>query len=286
MDTSGNTLKIAVGLAAGTSCEFPIVDRVWDTFSGKGIRTVFLSIGASDLALPDLEIAESLGCRLHCVPLSPEEKEKWEEIAVILKARKREEAKFPFSEGTEKKWILPKNILIQPTLPWWGAGELQLGANRIATEQIGEQLKRVCADAKIKDASARIDILKLDTTHSAPGFEHAFLPCLLTSGYRPAVVLVNWSSMPDSDLATSMTAGHLQNSGYRLMAKNGSRFFYYYVDSNAYEYCSWEDNSVTNPLLSTIAKQIYEDVKNAFSPKAAAAAPVPKSLETEKKEAC
>jgi hypothetical protein len=295
MDISGNPapeapqqLKIIVGLAAGTSSEFPIIDRVWDTFSSKGIRTVFLTIGASELALPDLEIAESLGCRLHCVPLCSQEREKWEEIAAILKARKREDAKFPFTEGAEKKWILPKNILIQPTLPWWGAGELQLGEHRVATEQIGEQMKRICADAKIKDMLPRIDILKLDTKVSAPGFEHAFLPFLVASGYRPSIVLVNWTNMPDEDLITTMTAGHLQNSGYRLMAKNGSRFFYYFANNNAYEYCSWEDTSVTNPLMTTIASSVLEEAKEAFSQKpAATAAPsTQNSLESEKKEEC
>ncbi len=293
MDISENSttevkkVKLMVGLAAGTSCEFPIPDRIWDIFSGKGIRTIFLTIGSSDVALPDLELAESLGCRLHCVPLSSQERQKWEEVAAILKARKREEAKFPFTEGSEKKWILPKNILIQPTLPWWGAGELQLGTERVATEEIGEQMKRLCADAKIKDMLPRIDILKIDTTHSAPGFERAFLPFLVASGYRPSVILVNWSSMPNDDLTTTMTAGHLQNSGYRLMAKNGSRFLYYYIDSNAYEFCSWEDNSVANPLLTTIANHVYEETKEVFSPKSSvAAAPTKNSLESEKKEEC
>ena len=296
MDLSGSSVapevpaqpqqqKLVIGLAAGTSCEFPIVDQIWDTFGGKGIRTIFLSVGSSDLALPDLELAESLGCRLHCVPLSSEEREKWGEIASILKARKREDAKFSFTEGAEKKWILPKNILIQPTLPWWGAGELQLGSEKVATEQIGEQLKRICADAKIKDSTSRIDILKVDTSHSAPGFELAFLPCLLTAGYRPSIVLVNWTEMPDTNLATTMAAGHLQNSGYRLLAKNGSRFLYYFVDANAYEYCSWEDNTVTNPLMSSIAKSVYEQTKEALTSKPAEPS-TQNSLESEKKEEC
>jgi hypothetical protein len=147
-------------------------------------------------------------------------------------------------------------------------------------------MKRLCADAKIKDILPRIDILKIDTKNSAPGFEHAFLPFLVASGYRPSIVLVNWNCMPDEDLITTMTAGHLQNSGYRLLAKNGSRFLYYFVNSNTYEYCSWEDINVTNPLLTTVAHSAYENLKEIFGAKPAPVASTQNSLSPEKKEEC
>jgi hypothetical protein len=292
MDISGEApsknVKIVSALAVGTAAEFPMLERAWEMFSGKGIRTIFLSIGSSELALPDLEVAESLGCRLHAVPLNAEERTKWEEVGSILKARKRENPKYDFSEGAEKKWILPKNLLVQSTLPWWGAGELQLGQERVATEEIGEQMKRLCADAKIKDAVSRIDILKIDTKSSAPGFENAFLPFLMASGYRPAAILVNWNSMPDTNLATTQTAGHLQNCGYALVGKKDSKFLYYYIDNNAYEFCSWEEMSTQNPLLTTIARNVYESVKAAEKPKASPPAGTENqnSLMPEKKEEC
>ena len=81
---------------------FPMMDRVWDIYSGKGIRTVFLTIGASKSALADLEIGESLGCPINIVTLNDAEKNSWTEVANILKERKRDAATAnPFSLEAE-----------------------------------------------------------------------------------------------------------------------------------------------------------------------------------------
>jgi hypothetical protein len=42
--------------------------------------------------------------------------------------------------------------------------------------------------------------------------------------------------------------------GYRLFAKEGTKFLYYFSDSNLYEICSWEDTSVGNPLVGEIVR--------------------------------
>jgi hypothetical protein len=112
-----------------------MVDRVWEVFQGKGVKTVFLSIGSSASALPDLELAESLGCPINIVPLKEDHKAKWIEVAEILKARKRDPTvATSFSEEAELKWILPKNIRIQSALPWWVAGSVDLSGSISPTE--------------------------------------------------------------------------------------------------------------------------------------------------------
>ncbi len=77
---------------------------------------------------------------------------------------------------------------------------------------------------------------------------------LLDSPFRPGILLVEWSAMPDDDLQTTLCAGHLQNCGYTLLAKKLNRFFYIYNDRCMYEICSWETNKVENPMVAELSK--------------------------------
>lgn len=247
-------------IGATTSSPFPIPDRVWEIFQGKGIRTVFLSIGASASVLPDLEIAESLGCPVHAVPLSDTEKAGWSEVATILKDRKRDDTTAsPFSVGAETKWILPKNIRIVEKLPWWARGTVDLsGVGPLPTEESLSLITDISKDTKTKEV--RLDILKIDTASAAPGLEIPMISAILNAGLRPALVLVNWSRMPDQDLMITCAAGHLQNSGYRLYAKNESRFLYYFTDNDMYQICSWENDTVANPMVHEIISSTKEQL--------------------------
>ena len=57
--------KIEVKLIGKEGDQWPILDKLWDYFSLKGIKVVFASIGTSSSPLTDLEIAETMGCPLH-----------------------------------------------------------------------------------------------------------------------------------------------------------------------------------------------------------------------------
>jgi hypothetical protein len=231
---------------------FPILDRVWDIYSGKGIRTVFLTVGTSKAALADLEIAESLGCPLNIVALSEAERASWTEVLGILKERKREPTASAFSEGAESKWILPKNVRLQEAIPWWENGTIDISGNVLKTQNVGSLMTSIAAAMKLKDNANRIDILKIDTEASAPGLEKAILGAVLSAGYRPAIVLVRWNKMPDVDLSTTLAAGHLQNSGYSLVGKVDNKFVYYFTDEDLYQICSWEGITATNPVMTEI----------------------------------
>lgn len=256
--------------------DFPMLDRFFDFFAGKGIRTVFMSIGNSATAAADLEIAEGLGCPIHTVPLNPSEKSQWEEISAILKARKREDTASAFSLGADTKWVLPKNIRIQSEVPWWCNGQIDISGEAVKTKPAVELLAAICAPMKIKDAVTRLDILKIDTRLSAPGLEKAILAAILDAGIRPSLVLVNWSDRPDVVLSATLAAGHLQNSGYRLIGKEGHKFLYYFTDHDMYQLCSWEDMTKYNPLLH----EIVSSAKSSQKPEADVSGPISTSGKT------
>lgn len=228
---------------------FPMLERAWDIFSGKGIRTVFVSIGNSKSVAADLEIAEGLGCPINQVSLNAAEAAAWAEVSSILKERKREESAAPFSAGAESKWILPKNVRPQAMVPWWSNGTVDLSFNTIKTQSVADFVEPICTTMKVKDNIKRIDILKVDTVAAAPGLERGIIGAVLNAGFRPAIVLVNWTDRPDVGLATTVAAGNLQNCGYRLMSKIDNKFLYYFTDNDLYQICSWEETNYQNPLM-------------------------------------
>lgn len=250
IQTTLKNMTTTVGEKGGDA--FPILDRIWDIYSGKGIRTVFLSIGSAASALVDLEIAEGLGCPLNLVCLNEAEKASWLEVAGILKERKRNEGASPFSAGAESKWILPKNLRVQEAMPWWENGTVDLSGSTLRTQKVNEMMQSIASAMKLKDNVTRIDILKVDTVASAPGLEMSLLPAIMSAGYRPSLVLVRWSKMPDTELSATLAAGHLQNCGYSLIGKVDNKFLYYFSDDDLYQICSWEGIVANNPIVTEI----------------------------------
>lgn len=244
-------------LGKESSSPLLMIERVWDTFSQKGVRTVFLSIGNSSSAIGDLELAESLGCPINCVPVGAEQLEEWKELTGILKDRKRTEAaKFHFTDGAQGKWVLPKNIRIRESMPWWCSGSIDVSGGSMKTESVLSFMEKICKDMKVKDNEVRLDILKVD----ANGLERACISSILDAGFRPAVVVVNWRNMPDTELSTTLAAGHLQNNGYKLIKKIGTQFLYYFTNNDVYQICSWEVEGVTNPIVNEIIESTKEQI--------------------------
>jgi hypothetical protein len=233
---------------------FPIVDKLWDLFAGKGIRTVFLSIGTSVSPLADLEISESLGCPLYICALNDSEQKNWSDVSTVLKERARPSSASSFTEFVDTKWILPKNLRRIDALPWWTDGTLDLSGVTLPTQKLDTLISSLSATMKLKDGAKRIDILKVDTTQSTPGLEIPILHNILSEGYRPSVVLVKWSAMPDVSIKITLAAGHLQCCGYSLFSVIDDKFLYYFNDDNLYEICSWEKRTAINPIAAEILK--------------------------------
>jgi hypothetical protein len=234
---------------------FPVVDKLWDVFAGKGIRTVFLSIGTSVSPLADLEIAESLGCPANICAIGESEKKNWSDVSTVLKDRKRDSAASSFTEQVDTKWILPKNLRMIDSLPWWENGTIDIsGTGPVATQKVDALVASICGTMKLKDGAKRIDVLKIDTTHSAPGLEIPILNSIISAGYRPSVLLLKWSAMPDTDLTTTNAAGHLQCCGYTLLSVKDNKFLYFFNDDYIYEICSWEQRTNINPIANELLK--------------------------------
>lgn len=228
---------------------WPMVDNLWNIYEKKGTKTVFFTIGSSEKAFSDLEIAETLGCPIHIFEVRESVVAGWNEVQQILKSRKSPDSPLPFSEKVDTKWVLPKNIRIQNVLPAAFSGTIEIASSQYPVLNWEACVQKAISSMNVADQ--RIDILKISL---GLGLEKSVLYSLLDTGFRPGIILVDWTESPDSNLFTTLCAGHLQNSGYTLLAKLGNRFLYYYNDRCLYELCSWEKNNVDNPIVDEIVK--------------------------------
>jgi len=254
MDLSANTAlefpKMLVG--KNGSNPLPMIEKLWDFYSSKGNKTVFLNVGTSSSPLGELEIVESLGCPLHVIEPSATKRELWNKVVEILKTRKEtDETRCDFTSNVSMKWVLGKNVIVHSKLPHFTNGSIHLENETFETEEFSFFLKSVCKTMNLSEENTRVDIINLQLNSS---LERLFLYSLIESGYRPGLVLVSYSSKPDSDLLTTQVAAHLQNVGYQLIIKEDNKFLYLYNDKNLYEITSYENTSVDNPLMFEILK--------------------------------
>ena len=68
---------------------FPCIADLYQIFMKKGIRTVFFSIGAGRSCIPELEIAEMIGCPVNIICENESEATAWGEVKECLKTQKR-----------------------------------------------------------------------------------------------------------------------------------------------------------------------------------------------------
>jgi len=230
---------------------FPCIDNLPFFYSKKNMKTVFVSLGCSKSALVDLEIAEPLGCPIFVTPVGSSEE--WAELARVLKAHKRlpENSKYQFTEQTESKWVLSKNLRFQEALPWWTTGEIDLSGEKIKTQNFLSWTESICDSMKITDT--RIDFIKVDLPSE---LERGVLMSMVDAGIRPSFIMVKWNKNPNTDVSTSLTAGHLQNCGYHLIGKYQNNFVYYYTDNDLYMTCNWDRTDVENPIIKTIIDRV------------------------------
>jgi hypothetical protein len=226
----------------------PVIEKLWDFYSYKGIKTVLVSLGTSSSPLGELEIAETLGCHLHVVEPNEEKRNLWSKVSQILKDRREsEENKCDFTKDVVNKWVLPKNIKISSKLPFFFSGVI----DSIETIQIQNFVTSICENMNISNDNARIDFLNVQLGNN---LEESVIYSLINSSYRPGMICINYTNKPDSNLITTQLAGHLQNIGYMLIAKEENKFLYVYNDKNIYEFASYENMSVDNPLMYEIIK--------------------------------
>lgn len=240
----------SIKLAGGSEDPFPIVSQLWELFVEKGTQTVFISIGSGASSACDLDILEMLGCKLLVVEPRSAKRALWSQVKDALTTRKTSDDMDAFVAAATKKWVLPKNIFVQEGILSSVKGTTTYSGESCQIRPLEETVSQFIEESGLKLEAPRVDILKIDL----PAMERSILSELLDSGFRPALLLIRWSSLPDTDMKTSQAAGHLQNCGYQLIGKVENKFTYYYNDKNLYDICSWEDTKVENPLLETILR--------------------------------
>ena len=225
-----------------------ILDKLWDFYSQKGIKTVFVSLGTSSSPLAELEIGETLGCPIHVVETSEEKISLWNNVSEILKLRKIIDEN-PFTQEVENKWVLPKNVRVTNKLPFFLNGSLELSGNVLETIDWNTYVEGICKNMNI---SPRVDILNIQLG----SLEEPILYSFTNTCFRPGLIMVSYTNTPDTTLLTTQAAGHLQNTGYQLIGKHENKFLYLYNDKNVYEYASYENKTVENPLLFEVLKSV------------------------------
>ncbi len=211
--------------------EIPFLKDIWGFFSQKGVKTVFISVNPNNSFRLDLEVCENLGCPIRIFTDSEDIEQKWAVIARTLKGRKIEDGdkEKQWLEGIQKKWILPKNLVVKRSTMEWNS---------------------IFAEVK-QSAEGRVDLLKIEAYDEK---ERMLLYSMLDNGFRPGILLVKYTVDPDANVPSMLVAGHLQMSGYRLLNTHNNWFLYVYTDICFYDSCSWRDTTIQNPLIRYIVE--------------------------------
>lgn len=153
----------------------------------------------------------------------------------------------PIAEKTSGKWII--------------VGPEEEGAKAIAAVSDSSCPYMVKPDdvvllppANIRSLE-KIDFCRIDTGAAT----RMTLYELMDAGYRPSLITVRFTESPDADVTTQIAAAHLQCCGYSLVGVHENKYLYYYTDNPIYDYCSWTQIALENPLIT--------EFKAAFAPK-------------------
>lgn len=239
-------------LGKNGSNPLPMLEKLWDFYSSKGNKTVFVNIGTSSSPLAELEFAESLGCPIHTVEPDEENRMLWNKVLEILKTRKTtEETECDFTQNVSSKWVLCKNVHVSSALPFFYDGLVQINNKMVETVTFKQFVKNICSKMSISEEKERIDLVNLQINSL---YERYFLYAMIDAGYRPGLILVTYNLKPDSDLSTTQVAAHLHNIGYNLLTKEENKFLYVFNNDNIYEIASYENTTVKNPLVNELLK--------------------------------
>ena len=106
-----------------------------------------------------------------------------------------------------------------------------------------------------------LNYLKIEVGY---GMERMLVYSILDSGFRPGLLCVKWSNVPDEHTSTAHCVGHLLNCGYALLKVENGYSLYHYNDDVLYDMCTVGQPSTENPFVKTIcqslAPKIQEDI--------------------------
>jgi hypothetical protein len=221
--------------------------------STSSTKRVFLTITDSpSVWQTDLIIGERIFGDMVVCPYSSttstleEHTEAFEKTKLILKERMKYPGvkESPELEKIAKTWILPAKLTLGPE------------ANSFLQQSefsVNEALADVFSNLKMENP--QIHVLKLEVKN---GQERQFIYKFLDCGFRPSLLLVNWSYDLDDHIATAHCCGHLFNSGYCLVKQTDLYSLYMFQDQTLYDICSMKTVSLTNPILNSVLASVTE----------------------------
>lgn len=212
------------------------IKNLYDFFSPRTQNITVWSVGLYRGGF-EVTFAESTGATVHIFDSRPEAKETFEIVKRVTNTHETQQDDPEWATTLSNQWILPDTLIFHDWVPWCNTATIDISGSIV----------------KSKEAEAeRVDFLKVDYAE----FTSQILFGLLSKGYRPGLLLVNWWMNPDASNITMCDAGHLQNIGYRLLGYYENMYLYIYLDnSNMYEICSWSQTNTNNPMFDEFLVQ-------------------------------
>lgn len=230
----------------GTS-SFPILRDLYQFFSPRSKSITVLSYGLGELGV-ETYLMSSTGCKITVHDARPNTKEKFDKYFSILKNHAADTTANEWEKELSQRWILSKNLSFSQEIPFTFSGSIDLSGNPTQLQVFSYE---------------HVDFCKIDYDT----FNTSILYSILNAGYRPGLLLINWSKHPDQYNDSMLCAGHLQNTGYTLVSSEENWFLYMFNDQNLYETCSWARSDVANPLIEEIKSVTLTNLLNSTSNK-------------------
>ena len=222
--------------------KFPIQRSMYEFYAPRCKSIEVWSFGMGFCGI-ESALTESIGCSVKIFDHRPEAVHQFELCNTALKTHKADADAPDWLKKLSKKWILPNKLSLHPVLPASFSGTRTLNDDSVVSFE------------KVK--VERVDFVKVDYKE----LNCSILYDILTEGYRPGLILVHWDEHPDQYNHTMLCAGHLQNTGYSLIAEKDNWFLYRYNDQCVYETTSWARNDCENPLLEEYKQNIVNALR-------------------------
>lgn len=159
----------------------------------------------------------------------------------------------PETQEIAKTWILPKKLHLGP----------EATAFLVPHEGAFKQGLQSFISSKIPTYDNTLQVVKIDVKG---GLERQIVYKMLDDGFRPSLLIVNWSEDLDAHYSTAICAGHLLNCGYNHVFTEGSQSLYMFADQPLYDICSLKETGMTNPFMNTILKQLSTTPQSVAAP--------------------
>jgi len=224
--------------------QFPTLEDLYSFFSPRSKKITVWSFGL-DYGGFETDVMQSLGCKIQLFDHRESTAQRFDLISRVLKEHETLETDPEWASEIANKWVLPNLLTLNTSLPWSFDGKLE-----------GADLKKM----NTQDVP-RVDVCKISLT----GLETQIVYNILSTGYRPGLFYIHWTEHPDSSTSAMLCAGHLQNSGYKLLKAVDNYFVYIFTDQCLYESCSWARSDVANPMLEEIKQQLFPNMPAAES---------------------